>query len=130
MSREVAGVAVFFNAMGAYTMLMVFPQLFTWLLPPALVQGVQTLAGWVAVVAGPLALYAMNRIYRIKARPFWDLFANKGVQLRCIVCTADERPFLFCAGNREMGDGSHRLVSVCAESGGHRMAGLFCLSRD
>ena len=67
-----AGVAVFFNAMGAYTVLMVLPQLFTWLVPPALVQGLQTLAGWVAVVAGPLALYAMNRIYRIKARPFWD----------------------------------------------------------
>jgi DMSO reductase iron-sulfur subunit len=72
VSREVAGVAVFFNAMGAYTMLMVFPQLFTWLLPTALVQGLQTLAGWVAVVTGPIALYAMNRIYRIKARPFWD----------------------------------------------------------
>ncbi len=72
VSREVAGVAVFFNATGAYTVLMVFPQLFTWLLPAALVQGLQTLAGWLAVVAGPIALYAMNRIYRIKARPFWD----------------------------------------------------------
>lgn len=72
VSREVAGVAVFFNAMGAYTLLMVFPQLFTWLLPAAWVQGLQMLAGWVAVLAGPLALYAMNRIYRIKARPFWD----------------------------------------------------------
>lgn len=72
VSREVAGVAVFFNAMGAYTVLMVFPQWFTWLLPQAWVAGLQTLAGWVAVVAGPLALYAMNRIYRIRARPFWD----------------------------------------------------------
>jgi DMSO reductase anchor subunit len=72
VSREVAGVAVFFNAMGAYAVLMVFPQLFTWLLPPSLVTGLQTLAGWVAVVAGPVALYAMNRIYRIRARPFWD----------------------------------------------------------
>jgi DMSO reductase iron-sulfur subunit len=72
VSREVAGVAVFFNALGAYTLLMVFPQLFTWLLPPSLVAGLQLLAGWVAVVAGPVALYAMNRIYRIKARPFWD----------------------------------------------------------
>jgi Fe-S-cluster-containing dehydrogenase component/DMSO reductase anchor subunit len=72
VSREVAGVAVFFNAMGAYTVLLTMPGLFTWLLPVNLVQGLQTLAGWVAVVAGPLALYAMNRIYRIKARPFWD----------------------------------------------------------
>jgi DMSO reductase iron-sulfur subunit len=72
VSREVAGVAVFFNAAGAYTLMLVFPQLFTWLLPPSLVQHLQTLAGWVAVAAGPLALYAMNRIYRIRARPFWD----------------------------------------------------------
>ena len=72
VSREVAGVAVFFNAMGAYTLMLVFPQLFTWLLPQALVQNLQMLAGWVAVAAGPLALYAMNRIYRIRARPFWD----------------------------------------------------------
>lgn len=72
VSREVAGVAVFFNALGAYTLLLVFPQLVTWLLPAALVQNLQLLAGWVAVAAGPLALYAMNRIYRIRARPFWD----------------------------------------------------------
>ena len=72
VSREVAGVAVFFNAMGAYTLLTVFPQLFTWVLPASWVAGLQSLAGWVAVVAGPIALYAMNRIYRIKARPFWN----------------------------------------------------------
>jgi DMSO reductase anchor subunit len=34
--------------------------------------GLQTFAGWLAAMAGPVALYAMNRIYRIKARPFWD----------------------------------------------------------
>jgi DMSO reductase iron-sulfur subunit len=72
VSREVAAVAVFFNALGAYALLTTVPALFTWLLPQSVVQGLATAAGWLAAVAGPVALYAMNRIYRIKARPFWD----------------------------------------------------------
>lgn len=72
VSREVAGIAVFFNALGAYAMLAAAPGLFSWLLPPGLMATLQALAGWVAVVSGPLAIYAMHRIYRIKARPFWD----------------------------------------------------------
>jgi len=62
VSREIASIAVFYNAMGLYTLLLAVPGLFS----------LQTFTGWLAVVAGPVALYAMNRIYRIKARPFWD----------------------------------------------------------
>ncbi|MGH8718887.1 MAG: dimethyl sulfoxide reductase anchor subunit family protein, partial [Burkholderiales bacterium] len=71
VSREVAGIGVFYNAMGLYTLLTAFSG---WLsfVPQGLVQGVQSAAGWLAVIAGPLALYAMHRIYRIKARPFWN----------------------------------------------------------
>ena len=72
VSREVAAIAVFYNAMGLYTLLLAAPGLFAWLLPQGIMHGLQTFAGWLAVVAGPVALYAMNRIYRIKARPFWD----------------------------------------------------------
>ena len=72
VSREIASLAVFYNAMGLYTLLLAAPGLFSWLLPQGLMQGLQTFTGWLAVVAGPVALYAMNRIYRIKARPFWD----------------------------------------------------------
>ena len=72
VSREVAGIAVFFNALGAYTLLTATPGLFAWLLPQSLIGGLQSFAGWLAAFAGPVALYAMNRIYRIKARPFWD----------------------------------------------------------
>ena len=72
VSREVAGIAVFYNAMGLYTVLLAVPGLFDWLLPRGLMQALQSFAGWLAVVSGPVALYAMNRIYRIKARPFWD----------------------------------------------------------
>ena len=72
VSREVASVAVFYNAMVLYTLLVAVPGLFSWLLPQELMRGLQTCSGWLAVAAGPVALYAMNRIYRIKARPFWD----------------------------------------------------------
>ncbi|MGH8702987.1 MAG: DmsC/YnfH family molybdoenzyme membrane anchor subunit, partial [Burkholderiales bacterium] len=72
VSREVAGLAVFCNAMGLYTLLSAVPEPFAWLLPQPLINGLQTFAGWLAVVSGPVALYAMTRVYRIKARPFWD----------------------------------------------------------
>ena len=71
VSREVAGVAVFFNLLGAYTLLTSFPALFGWL-PENILFGLQQACGWGAVIAGPLALYFMHRIYRIRARPFWN----------------------------------------------------------
>ena len=71
VSREVAAVAVFYNLLGAYAVLSGLPQLFAWL-PAGLVEGVRQASGWLAVVAGPAALYFMHRIYRIPARPFWN----------------------------------------------------------
>ncbi|MGE5523113.1 MAG: DmsC/YnfH family molybdoenzyme membrane anchor subunit [Rhodospirillaceae bacterium] len=72
VSREVAAIAVFYNALGAYAVLSAAPGALAWLLPTGAVQGSRAAAGWLAAVSGPLALYAMSRIYRIKARPFWD----------------------------------------------------------
>jgi DMSO reductase iron-sulfur subunit len=72
VSREVAGIAVFYNALGAYTLLSAMPGLVSWLLPQGAIGTLQSVAGWVAAVSGPVALYAMGRIYRIKARPFWN----------------------------------------------------------
>jgi len=71
VSREVAAVAVFFNLLLVYSLLDSFPGLLSWLWQgaPALLK---TLCGWGAVVFGPLAIYAMQKIYRIKARPFWN----------------------------------------------------------
>lgn len=71
VSREVAALALFYNGLGLYTVLTAFPLLVSWL-PPNLVQGLQAFSGWFAVVMGPLAIYAMQRIYRIPARPFWN----------------------------------------------------------
>ncbi len=71
VSREVAGIAVFYNFLGAYTVLSVFPGLLAWL-PQGVVEGTVAGCGWGAVLSGPLALYFMQRIYRIPARPFWN----------------------------------------------------------
>lgn len=71
VSREVAGIAVFYNFLGAYTLLSALPMLFAWL-PAGLTTALIQLCGWGAVLSGIAALYFMHRIYRIKARPFWN----------------------------------------------------------
>jgi len=72
VSREVASVAIFFNGLLAFAILDTFPGLLNWLLPDVLVAGLATLFGIVAAFMGPVAIYAMHKIYRIKARPFWN----------------------------------------------------------
>jgi DMSO reductase iron-sulfur subunit len=72
VSREVAGIAVFFNALGVYTLLQAAPLLSPGLLPPTLITRGSMASVWLASISGPVALYAMQRIYRIKARPFWN----------------------------------------------------------
>jgi len=71
VSREVAAVAVFYNLLGAHAVLSGLPQLFGWL-PAGLVDVLTQVSGWLAVVAGPAALWFMHRIYRIPARPYWN----------------------------------------------------------
>ena len=71
VSREVAGVAVFYNLFGVYGVLTSLPVLTAWL-PGSVVSTLVTITGWAGVVSGLLALYFMHRIYRIKARPFWN----------------------------------------------------------
>jgi len=71
VSREVAGIAVFYNMLGAYTLLSVFPQLSLWISAEWL--SILTLiSGYGAALSGLAALYFMHSIYRIKARPFWN----------------------------------------------------------
>jgi len=71
VSREVAGIAVFYNFLGIYTLLTCLPMLFGWL-PAALFAAAVAFSGWGAVISGLAALYFMQRIYRIEARPFWN----------------------------------------------------------
>ena len=70
VSREVAGVAVFYNLLSLYAVFQGLPQLTGWL-PGALVDGLATSSGWGAASSGLVALYFMHRIYRIPARPYW-----------------------------------------------------------
>ena len=71
VSREVAGIAVFYNFIGAFTLLTGLPQMFFWL-PESLLQTFISISGWGAVVSGMAAIYFMHKIYRIPARPYWD----------------------------------------------------------
>ncbi len=71
VSREVAGIAVFYNFIGAFTLLTGLPQMFTWL-PEPLLLSLVAITGWGAVISGLAAIYFMHKIYRIPARPFWD----------------------------------------------------------
>lgn len=71
VSREVAGIAVFYNLLGAYTLFTAVPGLFAWL-PRSLLELAVQVSGWGALLAGLAAIYFMSRIYRIPARPFWN----------------------------------------------------------
>tara|TARA_R110002049_G_scaffold2743_5_gene21246 strand:- start:138610 stop:140445 length:1836 start_codon:yes stop_codon:yes gene_type:complete len=71
VSREVAGIAVFYNFLGAYTLLTGLPVLFTWM-PDAALSVLISISGWGATLSGLVALYFMHAIYRIPARPYWN----------------------------------------------------------
>ena len=71
VSREVAAVAVFFNLLILYSLISSFPGLLAWIGPQA-AKYFATLCGWLEVVTGLIALYAMHKIYRIEARPYWN----------------------------------------------------------
>ena len=70
VSREAATLMLYFSALGIYFLAIAIPY---WLpLDAAAWSPVATASGWLAAIAGPVSLYFMHRIYRIKARPFWD----------------------------------------------------------
>lgn len=71
VSREVASIAVFYNFIGAFTLLTGLPALFFWL-PESLLESFIAITGWSAVVSGIAAIYFMHKIYRIPARPYWN----------------------------------------------------------
>lgn len=71
VSREVAGIAMFYNFLGAYTLLTGLPMLFEWLSANT-VSVLTSVTGWGAVISGIAAIYFMHCIYRIPARPFWN----------------------------------------------------------
>jgi len=71
VSREVASLAVFYNLLGAYTLVIAWGGFPDWL-SVGVLSGVESVLGWLACLSGVAALYFMHRIYRIPARPFWN----------------------------------------------------------
>lgn len=67
LSREAAALAGFFGLLGGYSLLRTFPDLAA--LFPAALENIFSLG---AALLGVSAIYCMARIYRIKARPFWN----------------------------------------------------------
>ena len=66
VSREVAGIAVFFNSLLAHAFFSLFDH--------QLAQTAATVFAYAAILTGPVALYFMHKIYRIQARPYWNHF--------------------------------------------------------
>ena len=64
VSREIAGVSLFFSGLGGYAFFSLFDNGFTRLM--------MGLAACGAVAGVIIGLYYMYRLYRIPARPFWD----------------------------------------------------------
>ncbi len=67
LSREAAALAAFFGLLGGYTLLYTFPALASFF--PTVTANI---IGVTAILFGVSAIYCMARIYRIKARPFWN----------------------------------------------------------
>lgn len=72
LSREAAGVSGFFGALGAHWLAVMLGPLGLGWIGPGLASGAAAVFAGLAVLAGLAGLYFMTRIYRIKARPFWD----------------------------------------------------------
>ena len=64
VSREIAGVSLFYTGLLGYSFFALFDNTFT--------QVLADLFAWIAVVSGPVGLYFMYKLYRIPARPFWN----------------------------------------------------------
>ncbi len=64
VSREIAGVSLFYTGLLGYAVFAVFDN--------AVMGFFADLFAYLAVISGPIGLYFMYKLYRIPARPFWD----------------------------------------------------------
>ena len=64
VSREIAGVSLFYTGLLGYAVFAIFDNAFMSLFA--------TIFAYLAVLSGPIGLYFMYKLYRIPARPFWD----------------------------------------------------------
>lgn len=134
VSREVAGVALFYNLLGAYALLAGLPVLSSWM-PDALRAALLVTIGWGVALSGVGALYFMHRIYRIPARPFWNhwqvltafygsMFALGAVAIGLASAALQYFDDLTVDGLY------HQLAVVLALGLGTELIGLACHARD
>lgn len=64
VSREIAGVSMFYTGLLGYAFFALFDNAF--------MSFFATIFAYLAVISGPIGLYFMYKLYRIPARPFWD----------------------------------------------------------
>ncbi len=69
VSREVASLAIFFTLFMGYLFFSFFDLPFV---HPGFSEGLKNVFGAGALISGPIFIYAMHKIYRIQARPFWN----------------------------------------------------------
>lgn len=151
LSREALGVALFMASLGAHMVLSVidhgFPGLFGAgaaavllqnFLPdfvPALLRTVADIFGGAAVLAGLAGLYFMQRIYRIKARPFWNhwqvaaSFFGTMLSLGGLLAAIAGLTWLFATGG-QMGPASAVLSGIVAVGLALEAVGLIAHRRD
>ena len=61
VSREIAGVSLFYTSLLGYTFFSLFD-----------LDIITTAFGVLGLISGPVGVFYMYKLYRIKARPFWD----------------------------------------------------------
>ncbi|MDH5258371.1 MAG: dimethyl sulfoxide reductase anchor subunit, partial [Gammaproteobacteria bacterium] len=72
ISREVASVALFFNALVAFTIFDTFSGAIGELITTNWAHTLTNIFGVLAMIMGPVAIYTMHKVYRIQARPYWN----------------------------------------------------------
>ena len=72
VSREIAGVSLFFGGLAGYTFFNVFAAMFTNVLSGELVTTLTAIAGYAALIGLLLGSWYMVKLYLIPARPFWN----------------------------------------------------------
>ncbi len=124
VSREIAGVSLFFGGLAGVSFFTLFPGFpFAALLKPA-----ATAAGLVGLGVGG---YYMYRLYRIKARPFWDhwqtgsSFAGTGLALGGLLLG------LLALGQGALTPALASILGVCMAAGlALEAIGLLAHARD
>ena len=121
VSREVAGVAVFFNCLLGHFFFGLFD--YEW------AQQFSTWLAYAGVVAGPVAIYFMHKIYRIAARPYWNhwqvltAFFGNTMTLGGLLVVMIWIPFALYSGNDWLGllniAAPLMLLGLVLESIGH-----------